>query len=300
MLLPHLAADPAVDLATVATTRALTAASARERFGFDRAVTEAEEVLADDSVEAVLIATRHHSHAALVCQALAAGKAVFVEKPLALDVAQLEEIEETIARTGNDRLMVGFNRRFAPLMVELRERFGQGGPLSLRYLVNAGPLASDSWYNDTAREGSRFLGEGGHFLDVLAFWTGAAPTRVHAVGSGEDVQATLTYADGSLASLTYTTGGTPRAPKELLDVSGSGRNARLDNFASTTLWTPRGRATRKSRLGQDKGQRAELAAFTGAVRDGTPMPIPLASLLATTRATIAVGTSLTTREQVIL
>ncbi|WGL53315.1 bi-domain-containing oxidoreductase [Nocardioides sp. BP30] len=300
MLLPHLAADPAVALGTVATTRSLTAASARERFGFERAVTEAEEVLADESLDAVLIATRHHSHARLVCRALEAGKAVFVEKPLALDEHQLEEIVATVARTGNDRLMVGFNRRFAPLMVELRERFGEHGPLSLRYLVNAGPLAADSWYRDAGREGSRFVGEGGHFLDVLALWTGALPTRVHAVGHDQDVQATITYADGSLASLAYTTGGTPRAPKELLDVSGAGRNARLDNFAGTTLWTPRGKVARRSRLGQDKGQRAELAAFAAAVRDDAPMPIPLESLVATTRATIAVATSLSTREQVLL
>ncbi|WP_017936208.1 bi-domain-containing oxidoreductase [Nocardioides sp. Iso805N] len=300
MLLPHLAADPTVDLGTVATTRSLTAASARERFGFDRAVTEAEEVLGDDTLDAVLIATRHHSHARLVCSALETGKAVFVEKPLALDEHQLEEIAATIARTGNDRLMVGFNRRFAPLMVDLRERFGDRGPLSLRYLVNAGPLGAGSWYQDTGREGSRFVGEGGHFLDVLALWTGAPPTRVHAVGHDQDVQATITYADGSLASLTYATGGTARAPKELLDVSGAGRNARLDNFSGTTLWTPRGKTARHSRLGQDKGQRAELAAFTAAVRDDAPMPIPLDSLLATTRATIAVATSLATREQVVL
>jgi len=299
MLLPHLAADPAVTLATVATTRSLTAASARERYGFERAVTEAEEVLADDDIDTVLIATRHHTHADLVCRALEAGKAVFVEKPLALTGEELDAIEETIARTGNDRLMVGFNRRFAPLMTDLRERFG-GGPLSLRYLVNAGPLAAGSWYHDTAREGSRFVGEGGHFLDVLALWTGSAPTRVHAVGQGDDVQATISYADGSVAALTYTTAGNARAPKELIDVSGAGRNARLDNFASTTLWTPAGRTTRRSRLGQDKGQRAELAAFTTAVREQTPMPIPLRSLLATTRATIAVATSLATREQVSL
>jgi len=304
MLLPHLAADPSVSLATVATTRSLTAASARERYGFERAVTEAEDVLADDRIDAVVIATRHHTHAALVCRALEAGKAVFVEKPLALTGTQVDAIEETIARTGNDRLMVGFNRRFAPLMTDLRERFRAGtkdsGPLSLRYLVNAGPLATGSWYHDTTREGSRFVGEGGHFLDVLALWTGSEPTRVHAVGQSEDVQATITYADGSVASLTYTTAGNARAPKELLDVSGAGRNARLDNFASTTLWTPTGRTTRRSRLGQDKGQRAELAAFAAALRDEAPMPIPLSSLLATTRATIAVATSLAVREQVTL
>jgi predicted dehydrogenase/threonine dehydrogenase-like Zn-dependent dehydrogenase len=302
MLLPHLAKDPGVHLRAVATATSLSAANAGSRFGFDRAVTDALDILDDPDLDAVLIATRHHTHASLVCQALEAGKAVFVEKPLALSEEQLEAIVETVARTGNDRLMVGFNRRFAPLLVDLRRRFGTTTtPLALRYLVNAGPLAGDSWYRDTAREGSRFAGEGGHFIDTLAAWVGAPPTSVHAVGDpGGDLQATLTFADGSTASLTYAASGTARAPKEVLDVSGEGRCARLDNFASATVWTPHGRDVKRQRFGQDKGQRAELAAFAEAVRTGGPMPIPLPSLFSTTRATLAVGTSLVSGTTVML
>lgn len=302
MLLPHLAKDPGVRLDAVATATALSAANARSRFGFERAVTDAADVLNDPELDAVLIATRHHTHASLVRQALEAGKAVFVEKPLALSEEELDAIAETVARTGNDRLMVGFNRRFAPLLVDLRRRFGATTtPLALRYLVNAGPLAADSWYRDTAREGSRFAGEGGHFIDTLAAWVGAPPTSVHAVGDpGGDLQATFAFADGSTAALTYAASGTARAPKEVLDVTGEGRCARLDNFASATVWTPRGRDVKRQRFGQDKGQRAELAAFAEAVRTGGPMPIPLASLLSTTRATLAVGTSLVSGTAVTL
>lgn len=302
MLLPHLAKDPAVRLDAVATATALSAANARSRFGFERAVTDAADVLNDPELDAVLIATRHHTHASLVRQALEAGKAVFVEKPLALSEEELDAIAETVARTGNDRLMVGFNRRFAPLLVDLRRRFGATTtPLALRYLVNAGPLAADSWYRDTVREGSRFAGEGGHFIDTLAAWVGAPPTSVHAVGDpGGDLQATFAFADGSTAALTYAASGTARAPKEVLDVTGEGRCARLDNFASATVWTPRGRDVKRQRFGQDKGQRAELAAFAEAVRTGGPMPIPLASLLSTTRATLAVGTSLVSGTAVTL
>jgi predicted dehydrogenase/threonine dehydrogenase-like Zn-dependent dehydrogenase len=302
MLLPHLAKDPGVRLQAVATATALSAANARSRFGFERAVTDAEAIIEDADLDAVLIATRHHTHASLVCQALEAGKAVFVEKPLALSEEELDAIAETVARTGNDRLMVGFNRRFAPLLVDLQRRFGPTTtPLALRYLVNAGPLAADSWYRDTAREGSRFAGEGGHFIDTLAAWVGAPPVSVHAVGDpAGDLQATLSFADGSTASLTYAASGTARAPKEVLDVTGEGRCARLDNFASATVWTPRGRDVKRQRFGQDKGQRAELAAFAEAVRTGGPMPIPLASLLSTTRATLAVGTSLVSGTAVAL
>lgn len=301
MLLPHLAADSGVELTTVVTTRPLTAADAQHKFGFAAAATDAEEVLADTSTDAVIIATRHHDHADLVCRALEAGKAVFVEKPLALSEEEVEQVAATVARTGNDRLMVGFNRRFAPLMVDLLERFARPStPLTVRYLVNAGSLAADSWYRDRAKEGSRFTGEGGHFIDAIAAWTGSWATSVHAVGTTDDLQITLSFGDGSVAALTYATTGSLRAPKELLDVSGGGHNARLDNFTSGTLWGPRGRVVRRSPLGQDKGQRAMLAAFTAAVRENGPMPIPLEGLLSTTRATIAVGTSVATGSAVTL
>ena len=119
------------------------------------------------SIDAVFIVTRHSSHADLTCRALEAGKAVFVEKPLALTYDELDRILTTVDATGNDRVMVGFNRRFAPLLVEMRERFGRVIRTdNARYLVNAGRLGSDSWYRDSELEGSRFVGEGGHFVDT--------------------------------------------------------------------------------------------------------------------------------------
>ncbi|HET7821216.1 MAG TPA: bi-domain-containing oxidoreductase [Ornithinibacter sp.] len=295
MLLPHLAKHAGATLASVATTRSLSALNAQRTFGFERTTTDADEVLADPAIDAVFVVTRHHSHAGFVCRALEHGKAVFVEKPLALSRAEVDGILDVVERTGNDRVMVGFNRRFAPLLVGLRERFGTAGtPVSARYLVNAGRMAADSWYLDEQLEGSRFLGEGGHFVDTLSWWVGHDPVEVSAVGTpdGSDLQATLRFADGSLGTVTYSTGGDPRVPKETLDVSGGGRNARLDNFARATVWTRGGRDTKRSFTGQDKGQRPELDAFLEAVRLGAAMPIGLDSLVATTRATIAVGESL--------
>ena len=295
MLLPHLAKHPGATLGTVATTRSLSAVNAQRTFGFESTTTDAEDVLTDPSIDAVFVVTRHHSHAGFVCRALEHGKAVFVEKPLALTRAEVDGILDVVERTGNDRIMVGFNRRFAPLLVGMREHFGApGGPVSARYLVNAGRMTPGSWYLDEQLEGSRFLGEGGHFIDTLGWWIGHHPVEVSAVSTpgGSDLHATVRYSDGSLATIAYCTDGDPRVPKETLDVSGGGRNARLDNFTRATVWTRGGREAKRSFTGQDKGQRAELDSFLEAVRLGASMPIGLDSLVATTRSTIAVGESL--------
>lgn len=303
MLLPHLAKLPDAALATVATTRSLSAVNAQRKFGFASVTTDADTVLADPDIDAVFVVTRHHSHARFVCQALEQGKAVFVEKPLALTGDEVDQVLDAVSRTGNDRLMVGFNRRFAPLFTDLRRRFGtSGAPVSARYLVNAGRLDASSWYLNEELEGSRFLGEGGHFIDALSAWVGHPPVRVLAqqTGNGADLHVTLTFADGSLGALTYATDGDSRFPKETLDVSGAGRNARLDNFTRATVWSRAGKDVKRSFAGQDKGQRAQVAAFVEAVRTGGPMPISLDSLVATTRATIAVGESLVSGGAVVL
>jgi predicted dehydrogenase len=295
MLLPHLAKLSAADLAHVATTKSLSAVNAQKKFGFTTASTDADSVFEDESLDAIFIVTRHATHAKLVCRALATGKAVFVEKPLALTREETDQIAEAIATTGNDRLMVGFNRRFAPLLGSMRKGFGAAAATaSTRYLVNAGPLAKDSWYLNEEAEGSRFTGEGGHFIDTLSWWADSPAEEVYAVRGPEkgDVQATLLFANGASGAIAYLTGGNARFPKETMDATGGGRSARLDNFRGASVWSGRGKSTTKARSGQDKGQRSEMESFVEAVRTGGPMPIGADSLLATTRATIAVGESL--------
>jgi len=294
MLLPHLVQLPDVQLTHVATTRSLSAVNAQRRFGFTTASTSAQAVLDDESLDVIFIVTRHATHADLVCQALETGKAVFVEKPLALTGEELDAITEVIAKTGNDQLMVGFNRRFAPMLTKMKAQFGPASTgASTRYLVSAGPLAADSWYRDTS-EGSRFAGEGGHFLDTLSWWADSLPEAVYAAGGpdADDVQVTVRFGNGASGVISYLTGGNVRFPKETLDVTGGGSSARLDNFRKATVWAGRGHDTIRARGGQDKGQRAELARFAEACLAGTTMPIPLESLAATTRATIAVRDSL--------
>jgi predicted dehydrogenase/threonine dehydrogenase-like Zn-dependent dehydrogenase len=299
MLLPHLARDPLAELVSVATTRSLSAVNARHKFAFEHAGTDADAVFEDDSLDAVFVVTRHHAHADMVCRALEAGKAVFVEKPLALSDEQLDRILATVAATGNDRLMVGFNRRFAPLLSHVREHFpADAGPVSARYLVNAGRLDAGSWYLEEKTEGSRFDGEGGHFIDTMTALVGEDPSEVCVQrGAGGDVQVMLRYPGGSLGSLTYATGGHSRFPKETLDITGGGANARLDNFARATVWTAKGRTTKRSLVGQDKGQRRQLELFVRAVAEDRPMPVTLDSLAATTRATLRAGSSAGGTEQ---
>ena len=299
MLLPHLAGDDGVELVSVATTTSLSGVNAQRKFGFRAATTDVDSVLDDDSLDAVVVVTRHHSHARFVCQALERGRAVFVEKPLAVTGEQLDDILATVAATGNDRIMVGFNRRFAPLFTQLQEGLGAvSGPVAARYLVNAGQLGAGSWYLNSELEGSRFVGEGGHFIDTVSALVGSDPVEVYAAGDGDDVHLTLRFADGSASVVSYLTHGSARFPKETLDVTADGRNGRLDNFQRVTVWTGKGKSGKRSMTGQDKGQRAQLARFVAAVRTGGPMPIPLDSLVATTRATLAVETSLATRRPV--
>jgi predicted dehydrogenase/threonine dehydrogenase-like Zn-dependent dehydrogenase len=300
MLLPHLRDNSGVELVSVATTKALSGINAQRKFGFTTISTSVDSVLDDDNLDAIFIVTRHHSHASFVCQVLERGLTVFVEKPLALTDEELAAVIDTVERTGNDRLMVGFNRRFAPLFSDLQERFGPSrSPVSARYLINAGRLDAGSWYLNEELEGSRFAGEGGHFIDALSALVGHHPVEAYATGTAGNVHATLRFADESVATVSYVTDGSSRFPKESLDVVGDGRNGRLDNFQRVTVWSAKGKSGHRALSGQDKGQRAQLDHFVRSVRTGSAMPIPLESLVATTRASLAVETSLSSRKPVI-
>ncbi|MDX3523357.1 Gfo/Idh/MocA family oxidoreductase, partial [Streptomyces scabiei] len=295
MLLPHLAGREGVALSTVVTTTALSGANAQRKFGFAGATTDLDAVLGDPSVDAVFVVTRHSSHAELTRRALLAGKAVFVEKPLALTEEELAGVLAAVEESGNDRLQVGFNRRFAPLLREAKERFGaRTGPASLRYLVNAGRLDHGSWYLRQNTEGSRFAGEGGHFVDTASWLLDADPVSVYATATpgNEDLQVVLRYPDGSTAAISYVTSGSSGFPKETLDLIADGRVLRLDDFVRASVYDRKRWVSSRLPKARDKGQNAELAAFVKAVRTGGPMPVPLESLVATTAATLAVQTGL--------
>ncbi|MFD7027803.1 bi-domain-containing oxidoreductase [Streptomyces sp. NPDC059917] len=295
MLLPHLAERAGVTLSTVVTTTALSGANAQRKFGFGSATTDLDAVLGDPAIDAVFVVTRHSSHADLTRKALLAGKTVFVEKPLALDQDELAGVLAAVEESGNDRLQVGFNRRFAPILREAKQQFGtRGGPASLRYLVNAGQLGQGSWYLQQGTEGTRFAGEGGHFIDTASWLLGSDPVSVYAAATSgnEDLQVVMRYPDGSTATLSYVTTGAPGFPKETLDLVADGKVLRLDDFVRASVYARKRWVSSRLPKARDKGQSAELAAFIKAVRTGGPMPVPLESLVATTAATLAVQASL--------
>ena len=299
MLLPHLKGHADVDLVEVATATSLSAANAKSKFDFERMSTDYRALLADSEIDAVLIATRHDSHSYMVCEALRAGKAVFVEKPLAISPAQLAAVREAIADTGNDRLMVGFNRRFSKILTDLKSAWGgASGPQLLNYTVNSGPLEAGSWYTQSDTQGSRFAGEGGHFIDTVSWWLGSDPVEVYTAATPNDPDnliTTLTYPDGSVAKIAYVTTGEPKYPKEIVEVFADDKVAVMHNFKHTEIWQ-RGKRKKMRAVNVDKGQKLQLEAFVEAVKSGGAMPTSLDSLIATTAATFAVIDSAASRQ----
>jgi predicted dehydrogenase len=290
--------DAGAELTAVATETGLTAADVASRFGFERAAVNTDELLADESIDALVVATRHSSHARLATSALEAGTAVFVEKPLALDEEELEELENALASGG--LLMVGFNRRFAPLAVRLREELEASPAAALLVRVNAGALPDDHWLHDTEDGGGRILGEGCHFVDLLSHLAGAPATSVHAIAhaspnrpleAADDVVASLRFANGAVGTLLYSGSGDPQLPKERIETFGGGLAAVLDDFRRLELYRAGKRSVVKGK--RDKGHRAEIARFVESVRGETEPP-SAASYLASTRATFAVVESLRT------
>jgi predicted dehydrogenase len=295
MLLPILASDRNVRLVEVVTNSALSAANAAKKFGFDRMSTDWDGLLRADDIDAVLIATRHATHSDLVCAALRNNKAVFVEKPLAIERDSIIKIVNALEESGNERLMVGFNRRFSPFLTQLKSDWGKRtGHHIIHYRINAGPLEKGSWYSQSDSEGSRFAGEGGHFIDTVNWWLDAEPVRVSAaatIGDIDNLTATLIYPDGSIATISYLTEGDAQLSKERIEIFGEGKAACFENFERFDLWRG-GNALKRKASGIDKGQKQQLKAFVAAVKSGGVMPIGLGSLLTTTAATLATQESI--------
>jgi predicted dehydrogenase len=291
-LIPALVADQDVRLVGVTTAGGLTAAQVARKHGFLFAAGSPDEVIGHADVDVVFIATPHDSHASLAARALRAGKHVFVEKPLAIDRAQLAEVAAA-AEEADTLLMTGFNRRFSSLTADLVGLLrARGGPFQISIMVNAGPIPADHWIQDPSVGGGRIIGEACHFLDLAQHLAGSpivsTISRVVPAFSGEGVppdnMAVLSsLADGSVASIQYYPSGATAFPKEQIWVSGCGMNAYIDNW--TRLQITDGEKTKGRRArGQDKGHAAEIRAFLDACRSGGGWPISLADQLAATEA----------------
>jgi len=295
-LLPPFKALHGVRLTAISTRSGLSALDAGRRFGFARAVDAADAVLDDPDTDAIVVATRHDQHGALVLAAMERGKHVFVEKPLCLTLDELGRIAHLARRLdAAGRLPVvqtGFNRRFSPAVRKLRAHLGDDpGPLTMIYRVNAGFIPREHWIQDPRAGGGRILGEVCHFVDTMQAITGADPVSVFARSIATDdpalvpednVMITLRFADGSVGTIGYVAQGAKSLPKELLEVHGAGRSAVLENYTAVSLYEAR----RHKRIRcAGKGQAEEVAAFAAAMRSGRPA-IPLVSQLVTTLATL--------------
>jgi predicted dehydrogenase/threonine dehydrogenase-like Zn-dependent dehydrogenase len=288
VLIPPLARD--AKITAVATATGLSARATATRYDASLATTDAAELLRSPDVDAVVIATRHDTHARYTAEALRAGKHVFVEKPLALTEEELREVEAAAAES-DGTLMVGFNRRFAPQVVAIREALSGRGPLMITYRVNAGRLPRSHWTHDPRVGGGRIVGEGCHFVDVAASLAGGHPVLTGAValsGSSEPredtVAATFAFPDGSVAQIVYSALGDPALPKERLEVLGEAGAAVLDDFRELRMY--RGGRETVTEGKRDKGHKAELAAFLEACRTGR-QAWPVADMAAVMRATFA-------------
>jgi predicted dehydrogenase/threonine dehydrogenase-like Zn-dependent dehydrogenase len=293
-----------LELVGIASASGRPAADLANRFGFRYATSDEYQILGDRKIDAVAIVTRHNLHASQTLAALKAGKHVFCEKPLALNEKELAAMERSLAKRGAPRLMVGFNRRFAPLATELQKFLApRSQPLAAHYRVNAGPLPLYHWLHDPTRGGGRLLGEACHFIDFLIFLVGQAPTSVFTLALPEggqyrqdNFQVTLRFPDGSLGTLTYLANGDRSLAKERLEVFSGGKVAVLEEFRALNL-TVNGH-TRRLRRAQDKGHRQAWKAFIASLKRGGQPPIPYDQIFAGSRAAFAALQSLQTGREI--
>jgi predicted dehydrogenase/threonine dehydrogenase-like Zn-dependent dehydrogenase len=266
------------------------------KHGFAEATTDTAALLADAEADAVVIGTRHDSHAEYVLRALAAGKHVFVEKPLALTLGELDRIAAAAAERPDRIVMVGFNRRFAPQVATMRRLLASTpGPKVFAMTVNAGAIPAQHWSQDPAVGGGRLLGEGCHFVDLMRFLADAPIESHHSTAMAaqprDSASVSLRFADGSIGTLLYLANGSKAFPKERLEVFAAGRVLQLDNFRRLSGFGWPGFSGQRL-WRQDKGQAACAAAFVAAVKGGGPSPIPLDQLIEVGRTSIEIEESL--------
>jgi predicted dehydrogenase len=280
-LIPQLKAAGA-GLHRIASSGGVNAAHCARKFGFAHATTDASSIFEDPAIDAVVIATRHDSHARYVIEGLRHGKAVFVEKPLCLTPAELDEIEQAYRAATSPFVMVGYNRRFAPLVTEVKRLLERvSAPKAIILTINAGVLPADHWHHDPRQGGGRLLAEGCHFVDLLMFLAGSCLERVEAIQTTptdgdrerpDAITVTLRFANGTVGTMHYLGNGPASFPKERIEVFAAGRALQIDNFRRLRGYQwPGLRGGRQWR--QDKGHSAELKAFVTALADGKPSPI---------------------------
>jgi predicted dehydrogenase/threonine dehydrogenase-like Zn-dependent dehydrogenase len=305
-LIPVLKASHHTVLAGVCAATGAHAHHAADKFGFRYCTTDDAQLVNDPDINTVVIATRHHLHANQVIAALEAGKNVFCEKPLCLSEEELGAIIQSYLSIGarTPALMVGFNRRFAPMTGSLKSFFAEiSEPLFLHYRINAGSLPPDHWVNDSEQGGGRILGEVCHFVDLLMYIAAAPVVAVeaHPTGDsgrhGENVLAVLQFANGSRGVISYLCNGDRTFSKERLEVFGGGAVAALEDFRRLQLSRHGRRQIIRSRWRRDKGHQAEWIAFVDSIRTGKAA-IAFDELICSSLATLRIQESLATGKRI--
>lgn len=289
-------------LHTIVTSGGINGVIHGEKTGFAEASTDLDGLLNNKDINTVAIATRHNSHAYFVERVLSAGKNVFVEKPLALTVEEIEKIEtvynQNIQNNQYARVMVGFNRRFSPQVQKMKTLLDTvKEPKSFIMTMNAGAIPADHWTQDNAVGGGRIIGEACHFIDLMRFLAGSKIVSIQArrMGETDAVQVledkasiTLGFEDGSFGTIFYLANGASSFPKERVEVFTAGRVLQLDNFRKLKAFGWPG-FNKMNLWRQDKGQDACAAVFVDSIRDGKEAPIPADEIFEVARVTIQVA-----------
>jgi len=284
----------------VVTSKGITSKNVADKFKFNFCSTEADDLLSNKNINTIFIATPHSSHAGLAVKSLEAGKAVFVEKPLAINSEQLAEVIVAKAKF-NQPLMVGFNRRFAPICEAIKKEFSSvTEPLVINIRVNAGLIPKDHWTQQAAIGGGRIVGEVCHFIDLMQYFTNAEPVKVYAesvstandkITPEDNIAIVVKFNNGSVGNLTYLANGDKAMPKELIEVFGAGNIGVINDFRDGTFYKD-GKVKKLKSSG--KGHKEEVDAFLNAVNTGNQSPISFRSICLTTITTFKILDSLYT------
>ena len=301
-ILPILKNEPNVKLQAVMSATGRTAESVAKKFGFEKSVAFVEEAMTD-ATDLVMIMTRHNSHADLVSRALKAGKHVFVEKPLAISMTQFEEVKVALENNTHSHFLIGFNRRFSPLTIKLKEFFKEvHAPKMIIIRVNAGRIPLEHWIQDPEVGGGRIIGELCHFIDLANCIADSEISSVNAACISDksrplilqdNVQVSLKFKDGSLASIIYTNEGSSKMAKEYIEVFSGGRSAVIDDFKELHLFNQKKERVKLSR--QDKGQEAMMVAFLNSLASDAAL-VSRENLLSTSYATLCAVETLSQKQ----
>ena len=270
---------------------------AAKKYKFGYSTTDHKQILEDPEINTVFLTTRHDSHARLVAECLAAGKNVYVEKPLALTIDELDKIQSSILNNKSSILMVGFNRRFAPHIVKMKSLLDtKKQPKSFIFTINAGAIPADHWAQDLEVGGGRIIGEACHFIDLMRFLSGSPINKWSVQNMANDtlkdkVTINLKFKDDSFGSIHYLANGSKRFPKERIEVFCGGGIIQLDNFRKMKGYGWSGFKKMNLRR-QNKGHKAEINAFIEAVNNREPSPIPFNELCEVSRVAIEVANSI--------